>query len=262
MYLSCCVWALSASEESVLSDMNALGFRWIDIRPEFQNSSAARAVARSYSLQVSSVAASYGLPEGASLDSPDELSRSKALSHLHGVAQRCKELGGSAVYLVPGADGSKAALSRYAESLATAADKAEALGITIGVEHFPGTALPSAAATLDFIEAIDHPNLGLLFDIGHVLISDEDPAGVIRRAGERLAYVHLDDNDGKGDLHWALLDGILSVGTLREMFFALKEVDYTGAISLELSPQLDNPFEALQRSRQIVLDCGSDYLGG
>ena len=262
MYLSCCVWALSAPEESVLSDMKALGFRWIDIRPEFQKSSAARTAARSLSLQVSSVAASYGLPEGASLDSPDDLSRMEALSHLQGVAHQCKDLGGSAVYLVPGADGSKAALARYAESLATAADRAADLGISIGVEHFPGTALPSAAATLEFIEAIDHPNLGLLFDIGHVQISDEDPAGVIRRAGKRLAYVHLDDNDGKGDLHWALLDGILTVETLRETFLALKDIDYNGAISLELSPQLDNPYEALQRSRQIVLDCGSDYLSG
>ncbi len=260
MYLSCCVWALTASEESVLSDMNALGFRWIDIRPEFLTSSAAQAVAESHSLQVSSVAASYGLPEGASLDSPDDRSRKEALSHLHRIVNQCKELGGSTVYLVPGADGSQAALSRYAESLATAAEGAAALGITIGVEHFPGTALPTAAATLEFIEAIDHPNLGLLFDIGHVQISDEDPAGVVRRAGKRLAYVHLDDNDGEGDLHWALLDGILTVETLCDMFLALKEIDYTGAISLELSPQLEDPFQALQRSRQIVLECGSDYL--
>ncbi len=262
MYLSCCVWALSAPEKDVYSDVNALGFRWIDIRPEFLKSSAAQAVARSHSLQVSSVAASYGLPEGASLDSPDDQSRAETLSRLHRVALQCKELGGSAIYLVPGPDGSKEALARYADSLATAAAKAAALGITIGVEHFPGTALPSAAETLAFIEAIDHPNLGLLFDIGHVQISDEDPAGVIRRAGKRLAYVHLDDNDGKGDLHWALLDGILTVETLREMFLALKDIDYTGAVSLELSPQLEDPFQALQRSRQIVLECGSDYLTG
>ena len=260
MYLSCCIWALTGPEESVLSDMNALGFRWIDIRPEFLTSSAAQAVAKSNSLKVSSVAASYGLPEGASLDSPDRQSRNEALTHLHRVVHQCRELGGSAVYLVPGTDGSEGALSRYADSLATAADRAAALGITIGVEHFPGTALPSATETLELIETIDHPNLGLLFDIGHVLISDEDPAGVIRRAGKRLAYVHLDDNDGEGDLHWALLDGLLTVETLGEMFVALREIEYTGAISLELSPQLEDPFQALRRSRQVVLECGSDYL--
>ena len=91
--------------------------------------------------------------------------------------------GGSAVYLVPGADDSRAALARYADSLLTAAQKAATKGVRLGVEHFPGTALASAASTLEFINAIDHPNLGLLFDIGHVQISDEDPAAVIRQAG-------------------------------------------------------------------------------
>ena len=260
MYLSCCVWALSASEEEVMSGMQSLGFRWIDIRPEFLTTTDAQEFARSRSLEVSSVAASYGMPENAALDSPDAGSRSAALAHVDQVVAHCAALGGSAVYLVPGADDSRAALARYADSLLTAAQKAATKGVRLGVEHFPGTALASAASTLEFINAIDHPNLGLLFDIGHVQISDEDPAAVIRQAGERLAYVHLDDNDGEGDLHWALFDGVLTAETLRDTFRALEEIEYTGAISLELSPLLSDPLQALQRSRQIVLDCGAEYI--
>ena len=260
MYLSCCVWALSAPEEEVMSGMQSLGFHRIDIRPEFLTTPAAQAFAQARSLHVSSIAASYGMPENAALDSPDARSRNKALAHVDQVVAHCTTLGGSAVYLVPGADDSKAALARYADSLATAAERATTKAVRLGLEHFPGTALPSAAATLDFINAIDHPNLGLLFDIGHVQISDEDPAAVIRQAGERLAYVHLDDNDGKDDLHWALLDGVLTAETLRNTFRALDAINYSGAISLELSPQLSDPFRALQRSRQTVLNCGTEYL--
>ena len=260
MYLSCCVWALTAPEEDVMSGMQSLGFRWIDIRPEFLTTSAAQAVAQARSLKVSSVAASFGMPENAALDSADAEARNSALAHVDQEVDHCAALGGNAVYLVPGADDGKAALARYADSLASAAENAAAKGIRLGVEHFPGTALPSAAATLEFINAIDHPNLGLLFDIGHIQISDEDPAAVIRSAGERLVYVHLDDNDGEGDLHWALLDGVLTTATLQDTFRALAEVDYAGAISLELSPQLSDPYDALKRSRQIVLDCGAAYL--
>ena len=260
MYLSCCVWALTAPEEDVMSGMQSLGFHWIDIRPEFLTTPAAQEFAHARSLKVSSVAASYGMPEYAALDSSDARARSAALAHVDQVVAHCAVLGGRAVYLVPGIDGGKAALSRYADSLATAAERAAAKGVRLGVEHFPGTALHSAAGTLDFINAIDHPNLGLLIDIGHVQISDEDPAAVIRRAGERLVYVHLDDNDGEGDLHWALLDGVLTTETLWDTFRALDEIGYAGAISLELSPQLSDPFQALQQSRQIVLDCGAEYL--
>lgn len=260
MYLSCCVWALTASPKEVITDMGTLGFGWIDIRPDFLESPDIQALTSAHSMRVSSVAASFGGPEDAALDSPEVSARQMGLAHVENVINQCAALGGRVVYLVPGTDDSQPALSRYADSLAIAADEAATHDVRLCIEHFPGTALPTAAATLRYLSAIDHPNLGLLFDIGHIQISGEDPAGVIREAGDRLVYVHLDDNDGQGDLHWALLDGVLTTETLRNTFDALKDIGYTGAVSLELSPQLEEPYVALERSRQIVLDCGSDFL--
>ena len=260
MYLSCCVWALTASDESVVTDMRTLGFRWIDIRPDFLKAPTIQALAEANSLKVSSVAASYGVPDNAALDSLDQGVRANGLAHVEQVVSSCAAMGGSVVYLVPGTNDSQDALSCYADSLADAADSAAAHNVRLCIEHFPGTALPTAAGTLDYINTIDHPNLGLLFDIGHVQISGENPADVIRQAGERLFYVHLDDNDGLGDLHWALLDGVLTIETLRGTFGALQDIGFSGAVSLELSPLLGDPFQALKRSRQIAIDCGSDYL--
>ena len=59
--------------------------------------------------------------------------------------------------------------------------------------------MPTAAATLAWLSKVDHDNLFLLLDLGHCLISDEDPTQVIAQAGRRLGYVHLDDNDGAGE---------------------------------------------------------------
>ena len=64
----------------------------------------------------------------------------------------------------------------------------------------------------------------------------------------------------RGDFHWALLDGVLTKETLRETFETLKEIGYSGAVSLELNPSLSNPYEALEKSRQIVIECSSDNL--
>lgn len=260
MYLSCCVWALTAHPSKVLADMSSLGFRMIDIRPDFLEGEDVQVSEGTHPLRVSSVAASFGVPKNAALDGLVTDARERGVAFVGKVASQCAALGGNVVYLVPGKDDSRAALSRYAESLAQAADLAAGHDVRLCIEHFPGTALPTAAVTLDFIDAIGHPNLGLLFDIGHVQISDEDPAEVIGAAGERLDYVHLDDNDGHGDLHWALLDGVLTTETLKRTFAALQEIGYSGAVSLELSPQLDDPYQALERSRQITIDCGSDYL--
>ena len=259
MYLSCCVWALTAHPSKVLSDMQSLGFNRIDIRPDFPIEGDAQALQETYALSVSSLAASYGVPEDAALDGANADARRRGVAHIESVVKQCAALGAKVVYLVPGKDDNPATLSRYAESLGQAAENAAEHGVRLCIEHFPGTALPTASATLEFIDAIDHPNLGLLFDIGHVQMSGEDPAEVITAAASRLDYVHLDDNDGHGDLHWALLDGVLTTATLRNTFSALQDIGYTGAVSLELNPMLDDPYNALERSRKIAIDCGTDF---
>ena len=77
------------------------------------------------------------------------------------------------------------------------------------MEHFPGTALPTVSETLAFLQGVDHPNLYLLFDTGHAQISGEEMVATIKAAGPQLGYVHLNDNDGLGDFHLPLLDGII-----------------------------------------------------
>jgi len=253
MTLSCCIWALSGSDEEILTDMADLGFTSIDIQPHMLTSGPAQARQQALGLAVSCLGASFGMPSDAALDSPAAAARGQALQHLAQAFSHAAAVGATATYIVPGDDAGQAALARYAQSLAAAADLAAAHNLKLCVEHFPGRALPTAAGTLDFLQQIGHPNLYLLFDIGHVQMSGEDPAETIRQAGSRLGYVHLDDNDGTNDLHWSLLDGVLTRESLQRTLQALTEIDYSGAISLELSPKLPDPLEALRRSREIVL---------
>ena len=73
--------------------------------------------------------------------------------------------------------------------------------------------MADAAAMLAWLRQSAHPNLGLLLDVGHCLIAGEDAGAAARAAGPLLAHVHLDDNDGVGDLHWPLLSGQLTAGS-------------------------------------------------
>ncbi len=252
MRLSCCIWALTGPEEDNLRQMAALGFDWIDIQPAMLSDLASRSLAQQLGLAVSCVGVSFGLPEGAALDSDDASVRAAALAHMERSLAHAAALGASAAYVIPGMDGSREALNRYGDSVAATAEIAQRHGLTLGIEHFPGKALDTAAATLDFVRAVGHPNLYLLFDSGHIQMRGEDPAGIIRAAGERLSYVHLDDNDGVGDLHWSLLDGVMTEESLSSIFSALNEIGYNGGVSLELSPKLPDPFAALTASRGVL----------
>ena len=253
MTLSACIWAVSGPEESVLSQIAQLGFQTIDIRPNALQEETSRSKVRDLNLTVTCIAASAGMPEGASLDSLDTNAVEQALTYTKQALDHGASVGVSAAYVVPKNDASDGAMSRYADALVQAADHAQTLGIKLCIEHFPGSCLPTIDATLTYLSHIGHPNLYLLLDIGHAQMSNEDPAEAVRTARSRLGYFHLDDNDGENDLHLSLLDGVLTEDVLSQTFAALQDIHYDGPVSLELKDDLPDPLSALKTSRDIVL---------
>lgn len=250
--ISCCTWALSGEDRSVLSQLAGAGYRSIDIRPFDYTSEESGRYIKDSGMTVSCMGLCFGMPEAASLDSDDESSRGRAIAYVSRALEYAASRGVKTAYVVPGMDSGQSALSRYATALSTVADKGQSLGLRICIEHFPGRALPTVTKTLDFLAAIDHPNLFLLFDTGHAQISREDPVTSLHTAGSRLGYVHLDDNDGQQDLHLSLFDGVMTELSLRQTLLALKKIKYGGPVSLELHPSLSDPLLALKQSREIV----------
>jgi sugar phosphate isomerase/epimerase len=254
MILSCCAWAFSGLDVRILEEVAKAGFNWIDLRPFALSGRGGRQELESAGLGVSCVGVSAVLPEDLSLDSADSTRAADALTRVSKGVQYAAEIGAATAYLVPTLDSDKVALKRFASAASALADQALALGLKLCLEHAPGTALPTVVQTLDFIDSVGHENLFLLMDTGHLQMCDEDPESSIERAGERLGYVHLDDNDGVGDLHLALLDGVMTVESLSRTFTILKRVGYAGAVSVELSENLPDPQAAVSRSRRIILD--------
>lgn len=253
MKIACCIWALGGKELEMLRQARALGFDWIDIQPTQLGTLESRLLAQELDLRVSCLGASFGIPAGAALDDEDEAKRQAAAGHVARSIEIASQLAAETVYVVPCKESGKAALERYCESLVKLADVAGERDIKLAVEHFPGTALPTASETLEFIRRANHPNLYLLIDSGHLQMSGEEPASAILNAGDRLGYMHFDDNDGISDLHWALLDGVMTEESLDATLQALADIGYQGPLSLELNPSLPNPAKALGASRDLLL---------
>ena len=253
MKIACCIWALNGSEIDALRQVRDLGFDFIDIQPSHQRALETRLLAQELGLRVSCVGASFAMPAGAALDHAAESRRALAIERVSSAIAHAADIGAETVYVIPGGDTEGDALERFGDSLARLAATAATYKIKLAIEHFPGTALPTAAETLEFIHRIGQDNLYLLYDSGHIQISGEDPATVIANAGDRLGYIHFDDNDGVNDLHWSLLDGLMTVESLAGTLRALDAVGYRGALSLELSPALSKPAKALSESRDALL---------
>jgi sugar phosphate isomerase/epimerase len=237
--------SLPLSFEEAVRQAAALGFGHVDVVALTERPAAHREALADAGVVVSCAAAGRDLPAGLALDAESAETRREAVEEVKRHVADAANLGATHAYVIPGTDGSAAALARFADACGLLADYAARRMVRLCVEHIPGRALPTVAATLAWLERIGHDNLSLLLDVGHCLISNEDAAGAVTRAGRRLGYVHLDDNDGIGDLHWPLLTGRLKEDDLRRCLNALTAVGYSAPLTLELNPKNPDPVAAL-----------------
>jgi sugar phosphate isomerase/epimerase len=250
--ISVLLTSLPLDFEAALRQVSALGFRHVDVVGCAERLPAEREVLAESGLLVACAAVGRGLPDGVTLDAASVECRRAAVEDVGRHIADAAGLGATTCYVVPGLDASASGLRHFADSCGALADYAARRMVRLCVEHIPGRALPTAAGTLDWLEALRHDNLFLLVDTGHCLMTKEEAADVVRRAGPRLGYVHCDDNDGVGDLHWPLLTGRLSRDDLEALFGALREVGYRAPVSLELNPQNADPVAALREGKALL----------
>jgi sugar phosphate isomerase/epimerase len=234
----------------------SLGFTRVDVvalieRPE----SHLEALADTGAL-VQCAAVGRDLPGRLTLDEWDVEMRRAALEHVQKQLADAARLGATVAYLTPpyleGNSPPRIRLQLFGESCTLLADYAAQRGVRLCVEPVPNRLVTRGDRMLAWLGELGHPSLGLLLDVGHCLISNESAADLARAAGDRLGYVHLDDNDGAGDLHWPLLTGRLTRQHLLDLKTALDQVGYRGGLALELNPQNPEPVEALRQGRAIV----------
>jgi sugar phosphate isomerase/epimerase len=251
-YLSALLTSLPLDFESGIRKLQGLGFTHVDLvglaaRPPQHLETLAES-----GLIVSCGAIGRNLPLGCTPDAASVALRRTALEEMKRQITDIACLGGTCAYVVPVKDAGAPSVARFSEACALLADYAAGRMVRLCIEHCPGTALPTVAATLDLLDHIGHQNLGLLIDVGHCLLSCEDPAAAFLQAKDRLFYVHVDDNAGTSDLHWPLLTGRLTEELLRATLASLMEQGYTGGLSLELRAENAEPAEALRQGRELL----------
>lgn len=108
------------------------------------------------------------------------------------------------------------------------ADRAEELGITLGLEvvnRYESNLFNTGRGALRFLDEIDRNNVGIHLDTYHMNIEESDMASPVEACAERLVYVHI------GESHRGYLgSGTVDFGTF---FKALHRVAYDGPVTFE-----------------------------
>lgn len=112
-------------------------------------------------------------------------------------------------------------------------DLAAARNLTLIFEPHPDTLSMDNAWAIDFIDGINRPNTGLLYDCCHYGVGQPDGyINAIRRLGPRIKHVHFSDGDRKTyALHLPLGDGELD---LSGVVAALKEIKFKGTLTNDM----------------------------
>jgi D-psicose/D-tagatose/L-ribulose 3-epimerase len=168
--------------------------------------------------------------------SPDPAVRKAAYEHMKRVVDCCAAVGSSilcgphqvALGVFTGKGATDEEWRRSVEHLRRVAEYAEPAGVVLAeevVNRFELYHLNVLDQAVRLVDEVAHPNCKIHLDTFHAHIEEKDPAAAIRRAGSRIAHVHISENDrgvpGTGSVAWD------------ETFAALNDIGYDGWLTVE-----------------------------
>ncbi len=198
------------------------------------------------------------------IHSPDDATRQAALDRIRPELDTAVALGADKVMMVVGAlpDVPRDQARPYAlEGLARAVGLGNEAGITVTIEHFPGTNSPFATSAdmNDAVKAV--PGLKITYDNGNVFTSGEDPADAFRNSSEHIVHAHFKDWEladdgllGQDGRHYrgALIgEGLVAP---EPCVRAMHEAGYEGYINFEYEGDEYDPAEAMTKGVPMLRD--------
>lgn len=187
--------------------------------------------------------------EGLYLTSPDAAVRQATAAYLAGLAELCRDLGGSVMVLgspeqrnlLPSVTYQQAEM--YAsEVLRAAMPSCEAAGVTIALEPLgpmEGNFLLTAESTIRLAQQIDSPCCRLHLDMKAMASEAKPMPEIIRDSRDWVAHFHANDPN--------LLGPGMGEVDVEPAFAALKEIHYQGWVSVEVFKYEPSP-EAIART--------------
>ena len=122
--------------------------------------------------------------------------------------------------------------------LSRVAPDAEAAGVTIvleplntAVDH-PGYYLETSAEGFEIVDAVDSPNVRLLYDVYHQQITEGNVIQTLTANIDRIGHVHVADVPGRHEPGTGELD-------YENILGAIEETEYDGYVGCEFSPTGD-----------------------
>ncbi|MFZ3106752.1 MAG: sugar phosphate isomerase/epimerase family protein [Candidatus Hydromicrobium sp.] len=254
--------------EVTFQRLQKYGYDGVELKgePKLYQTGEVRKLCKKYNLSVLSIAGIYPWPTlERDIASPDEGVRKKAVDYLQNCVDLAAGVGALLVVVVPSAVGKTSPIDSFEDeeewiqekervwnyavlSVREAAKYAEAKGILLVIEpinRYETFLVNTAEEGLRFIAEVNSPAVKIHLDVFHMNIEEANPAEAIRRCGKLLMNLHISDSN-----RMAVGDGHVD---FRAIMYALKEIRYQWALTLEPVPPVPNPYVATRLKRYEYL---------
>lgn len=135
------------------------------------------------------------------------------------------------------------------ESIKPILDRAETVGVNVGIECEPGLFVEWASELAELFDRCGSARLGANWDIGHSVVMGEDLHRAAKLLSGRIWNLHVEDLPGRKHYHTVPGEGTLDWTGLRH---ALRSIDYRGFATVELYTETADPQSAAVRSFQFL----------
>ena len=141
-------------------------------------------------------------------------------------------------------------MDRLEDGCKRLADYAAERSVRLAFEPEPGMFIDTMPKFEELHARVNHPAFGLTLDVGHLVCMGETPIGdQIRRWKDWLWNVHLDDMRPGVHDHLLFGEGVVDFA---DVFAALREIDYQGMASVELSRHSHDAVNTARRSIEFL----------
>ena len=123
-------------------------------------------------------------------------------------------------------------------------------GIPLAFEPEPGMFIENLTQYQKLKEHLDHKLWGLTLDLGHAFLTEAaGPAACIRRFKNEIKNIHAEDMHSGLHEHVQFGEGQMDYN---EIIKALKDINYSGLVNVELSRHSRNAFTAAERAFEYL----------
>jgi protein FrlC len=141
------------------------------------------------------------------------------------------------------------AARQFGESIRPILDRADQLGIDVGIECEPGLFLEYVDELNDWIARLGHARLGANLDVGHCQVIGESVPEAVKKLRGRIWNLHVEDIPGRKHYHMIPGEGTMDWTGLSR---ALREIDYQRFLTVELYTHTEAPQAAAVKSYEFL----------